>query len=57
VIHLGAAKLIHLGAAKLIQAAGSRGILRTEVPMRPRKDMHDLQELVRLHRLGTPRGR
>jgi transposase len=54
VIHLGAAKLIHLGAAKLIQAAGSRGILRTEVPMRPRKDMHDLQELVRLHRLGTP---
>jgi hypothetical protein len=56
VIHLGAARLIHLGAATLIQAAGSRGILRPEVPRRPRKDTPDLQELLRLHPLVTPIG-
>jgi hypothetical protein len=54
VIHLGAAKLIHLGTAELIQAAGRSGILRPEVPLRPRRNMRDLQELLRLHPLANP---
>lgn len=54
-IQLGAAKVIHTGAAKVIQVADNWGILcrKAEDPLRRRKDMHDLQELVRQHRMGT----
>ena len=54
VIATGAAKVTAVGAAK-VTTAGTMMRLPTQerVMSRKRKDMHQLHELVRLHRLGT----
>ncbi len=55
VIASGAAKVIASGATKVIATVRTRRwfLRKGGAVVRARKDMHQLQELVRLHRLGV----